>query len=182
MCGRYRIDTNFRDMSEIFQILTDDNDPYFVGDIYPSNQAPIFISDSILPVFCRWGLTGYDNKQLLINVRAETVTDKPTFSKHFAEHRCIVPCNGFYEWDSAKNKHYFTNADGKLLYLCGFCKVTNGVNGFAILTQSATEPVAQFHHRMPVMVDEGRKTDYLLNTSFAQSLLTCNHSVNLTYT
>ena len=77
-------------MSEIYQILTDDSDPHFVGDIFPSNQAHIFTSASLLPIFCKWGLEMYD-KKLLINVRAETVTEKPMFSKHFTLERCVIP-------------------------------------------------------------------------------------------
>ena len=180
MCGRYRIDTNYRDIKEIYQILTDDDEPYFVGDIYPSNQAPIFTADSLLPFFCKWGFDNYD-KKLLINVRAETVTDKPMFSAHFKDNRCVIPCIGFYEWDSAKNKYYFTRADGKLLYLCGFCKSTGGVNSFAILTKNATPPVAQFHHRIPVIVDETNKSAYLQNTVFARSFVTQNTEISLIY-
>ena len=180
MCGRYRIDTNYRDMSEIYQILTEDTNPHFVGDIYPSNQAPIFTSNSLLPVFCKWGLDMFD-KKLLINVRAETVTEKPMFSKHFAENRCLIPCNGFYEWDSAKNKYYFTRADNKLVYLCGFCKMTNGVNSFAILTKCATPPVSQFHHRIPVIVDELDKTAYLQDTEFAKLLAVQDNNISLIY-
>ena len=180
MCGRYRIDTNYHDMNDIYQILTDDNDPHFVGDIFPSNQAPIFTSASLLPVFCKWGLENYD-KKLLINVRAETVTEKPMFSRHFAEERCVIPCNGFYKWDSAKNKYYFTRPDGKLIYLCGFCKVTNGVNSFAILTKPATPPVSQFHHRIPVVLDDVNKNEYLQNTLFAASFVIKNNQIDLIY-
>ena len=181
MCGRYRIDTNYRDMSDIYQILTDDNNPHFVCDIYPSNQAPVFTSDSLLPTFCKWGLEMFD-KKLLINVRAETVTEKPMFYKHFTQARCVIPCNGFYEWDSNKNKFYFTRADGKLLYLCGFCKITNGVKSFTILTKHATAPVAQFHHRMPVIVDETDKSNYLLNTNYATNFITQNSDIGLQIT
>lgn len=181
MCGRYRIDTNYKDMSDIYQILTDDANPYFVGDIYPSNQAPIFTSDSLLPTFCKWGFSSYD-KKLLINVRAETVTEKPMFRKHFIEERCVIPCNGFYEWDSAKHKYYFTRADGKLIYLCGFCKLSGGENSFAILTKNATPPVSQFHHRIPVMVDETNKTSYLQDTGCAIHHLSQDNTVNLVYT
>ena len=168
-------------MSEIYQILTDDSEPHFVGDIYPSNQAPIFMSSSMLPIFCKWGFEGYD-KKLLINVRAETVTEKPMFSKDFFEKRCVVPCNGFYEWDSSKNKYYFSRIDEKLIYLCGFCKTTGGVNSFAILTKNATEPIARFHHRMPVFVDEEYKNNYLQDTEFASSYLLHNNTIDLIYT
>ena len=181
MCGRYRIDTNYKDMSDIYQILTDDANPYFVGDIYPSNQAPIFTSDSLLPVFCRWGFECYDKKMLVINVRAETVTEKSMFSKNFDEKRCVIPCNGFYEWDSAKNKYYFTRADGKLLYLCGLCRETNGTNSFAILTKNATEPVDKFHHRIPVIVDESNKLKYMQNTHFARQHILTDNTVELQY-
>ena len=181
MCGRYRIDTNYRDMSEIYQILTDDVNPHFVGDIYPSNQAPIFTANLLLPVFCRWGFVSHDSKQLLINVRAETVTQKPTFSKHFASNRCVIPCNGFYEWDSAKNKYYFTDKSGKLIYMCGFCKTTNGENCFAILTKNATPPVDRFHHRIPVIIDERFKNRYLQEDDFAKSFVTTDSSIDLMY-
>ena len=181
MCGRYRIDTNFKDMNEIYQILTDDADPHFVGDIYPSNQAPVLMSNSLLPIFCKWGFEGY-GKKLLINVRAETVTEKPMFSKHFIAERCVIPCNGFYEWDIAKKKYYFTRADSKLLYLCGFCKITNGTNSFAILTKNATAPVSQFHHRIPVLIDEIHRGEYLQNTEFASKYILQNNTIELIYT
>ena len=181
MCGRYRIETNHKDMYDVYKILTDDEAPHFVSDVYPSNLVPIYTANELFPSFCKWGLESNDKKYLLINVRAETVTSKPTFSKDFATHRCVIPCNGFYEWDDAKKKHYFTRADGKLIYLCGFCSERNGTNSFAILTKNATAPVAQFHHRIPVMLDEKLKADYLQDTAFATNFITQDSDLELCY-
>ncbi|MCH5151443.1 MAG: SOS response-associated peptidase family protein [Clostridiales bacterium] len=181
MCGRYRIETNHKDMYDLYKILTDEEEPCFVGDVYPSNLAPIFTANKLLPTFCKWGLESFDKTKLLINVRAETVTQKPMFSENFAQQRCVIPCNGFYEWDSDKNKYYFTRVDGNLIYLCGFYRERDGASNFAILTKNATPPVSRFHHRIPVMLDEKQTAQYLRDTEFAQKFMSKENTIELNY-
>ena len=48
-----------------------------------------------------WGFPGFDKGRLLINARAESVKDRPTFADSFAGRRCALPAAGFYEWDKA---------------------------------------------------------------------------------
>ena len=181
MCGRYRIETNNKDMYDVYKILTDDDTPYFVGDVYPSNLAPIMTANDLFPSFGKWGNESKDKKYLLINVRAETVAEKPIFSKNFISQRCVIPCSGFYEWDSDKNKYYFTRSDGKLIYMCGFYREHGGARNFAILTKSSTPPVDQFHHRIPVILDEHLKADYLQDAAFATDFILQDNEVKLTY-
>ena len=55
-----------------------------------------------------WGFPGFDKGKLLINARAESVKDRPTFADSFAGRRCVLPAAGFYEWDRKKEKVIFT--------------------------------------------------------------------------
>jgi putative SOS response-associated peptidase YedK len=127
----------------------------------------------------RWGLVpgwAKDPKvgNRMINVRAETVTDKPTFKRLLARSRCILPADGFYEWDALgadpdadpgrrrgrKQPFYVTTRDGAPLALAGLWTTNNHadpagpVETCTILTTSANQLMASIHHRMPVILPE----------------------------
>ena len=126
----------------------------------------------------RWGLVPNWAKDLnvgnkMINVRAESVTDKPTFKRLLAKNRCILPADGFYEWQdlgpdpegkggrrSRKQPFYVTTRDGAPLALAGLwtsnSKVDAGgpVESCTILTTSANQLMGTIHHRMPVILPE----------------------------
>jgi putative SOS response-associated peptidase YedK len=125
----------------------------------------------------RWGLVpswakdlGTGNK--MINVRAESVTDKPTFKRLLASSRCILPADGFYEWQdlgpdpdagsgkrrSRKQPFYITTRDGSPLALAGLWTTNKHadpagpVETCTILTTSANQLMSSIHHRMPVIL------------------------------
>jgi putative SOS response-associated peptidase YedK len=131
----------------------------------------------------RWGLVpawakdlGTGNK--MINVRAESVTDKPTFKRLLASNRCILPADGFYEWQdlgpdpdaglgagpgrrrSRKQPFYITTRDGSPLALAGLwtsnkrADPAGPVETCTILTTSASKLMSSIHHRMPVILPE----------------------------
>jgi putative SOS response-associated peptidase YedK len=126
----------------------------------------------------RWGLVPSWAKDAkvgnkMINVRAESVTDKPTFRRLLAGKRCILPADGFYEWDSLdpepaagsgrrrrKQPFYITTRDGAPLALAGLWTVNKHadpagpVETCTILTTSANRLMAAIHHRMPVILPE----------------------------
>ena len=172
------MDMGHPEIAEIYRDLQQ-TPPLLKLDVYPSQQAPIFTAESVLPTFCKWGFDGIYGKQLIINARAETVTDKPWFATDFKCNRCVVPSSGFYEWDSDKNKHLFERADGKALFLAGFCKMQNE-RRFVILTKVATPPVAEVHNRMPVLLDKSEIDSFLCDTEFALQRLAETNSVLLT--
>lgn len=163
------MDMGHAEIAEIYRDLQE-TPPLLRIDVYPSQQAPIFKADSTLPLYVKWGFDGPYGKQLLINARAETITEKPFFADDFARSRCVIPCSGFYEWDDDKNKHLFVQADGGVLYLAGFCK-RQDTERFIILTKPATMPVAEYHHRTPILLDKTDIADYLNNTEFAKRTL-----------
>lgn len=98
-----------------------------------------------------------------INARAETVATKAAFKHSFLERRCIVPADGFYEWErkeaGGKLPHYVHAADGKPLALAGLWSTWRGPQGqrlstCTIITTDPNELVAPIHDRMPVMLPE----------------------------
>lgn len=176
MCGRYVMDMGHAEIAEIYRDLSD-MPPLLKLDVYPSQQAPIFTAESPSPQFVKWGFDGLYGKQLLINARAETVTEKPFFANDFAHSRCAIPCSGFYEWND-KIKHLFVRRDGKALYLAGFCKMQD-TKRFIILTKPATSPVEQFHDRIPVLLDKTDIDEYLHDLRFAQSSIIAESAIDL---
>ncbi len=119
----------------------------------------------------------------MINARAETVAEKPFFRGAFAHHRCLIPANGFYEWqvqDSGPKQPYLIHlkgagdgegeGEGEALPLFAFAGLSemwtgqefarggeNTLESAAILTTSANAVISPLHHRMPVIL---RPEDY----------------------
>ena len=123
----------------------------------------------------RWGLVPSWAKDAaignrMINARAETVADKPAFRSSFTKRRCLVPADGFYEWQQPgepggrKIPHYLHPADGTVLAMAGLYarwrdpSVADDDDPAAwllsttILTTAAEGAVAGIHDRSPVPV------------------------------
>jgi len=114
----------------------------------------------------RWGLVPHwaDDARIgakLINARAESLLDKPAFREAFARRRCLVPADGFYEWErlpEGKLPHYFFHQDGSPLAFAGlWAGWTDKGTGerlrtCAIVTGEPNELLAPIHDRMPVIL------------------------------
>jgi putative SOS response-associated peptidase YedK len=100
-----------------------------------------------------------------VNARAETVASKPSFRSAFAARRCILPADGFYEWQvtedvagrRTKNPYYARAPGGDLLALAAVWEEPNGPVGAplgscAVITAPANAALAQVHDRMPVLL------------------------------
>jgi putative SOS response-associated peptidase YedK len=96
----------------------------------------------------------------LINARAETVADSPTFRHAFRRHRCLVPVEAYYTWASrpkGKAPYAIRRRDGGLLALAGLAATWEGSAGerletFAVITTAANALVQLLHSRMPAIV------------------------------
>lgn len=112
-----------------------------------------------------WGLVPSWSKDpsmgaRMINARSETVTEKPAFRAAFKRRRCLVPANGFYEWQKqgkGKQPFYITTPDGAPFAIAGLWEYWEGADGSALesctlLTTSANTLMAPLHDRMPVIV------------------------------
>lgn len=110
----------------------------------------------------RWGLIPSWSKEIpaysLINVRSETITEKPSFRGGLQRRRCLVPASGFYEWrQSDKQPFYIHAANDELIYLAGIYDAWYGPDGslipsLAIITTDANATMNQIHQRMPVIL------------------------------
>lgn len=152
MCGRYTLFSQFQAVASHFGLInTVDFPPLF--NAAPMQNLPIVIENRIGLV--RWGLMpawgrGKSDIKPQINARIETVKDKPFFRDSFESRRCLVPANGFYEWQKmtgGKQPWYFSD-ENRLLAFAGIYNK----DGFCIITRPAAEPVAEIHGRMPVIV------------------------------
>jgi putative SOS response-associated peptidase YedK len=114
----------------------------------------------------RWGLVpswAKDEKSgnRLINARAETVAEKPSFRSALRRRRCLVPADGFYEWAGPKGSKqpYFVGLGDRALFaFAGLWERWTDPEGEALesctlLTTEATEHLSALHGRMPVIVD-----------------------------
>ena len=125
----------------------------------------------------RWGLVPHWSKDptigsRLINARSESLTEKPSFRSAFARRRCLIPADGFYEWDrqgTTKQPYYFTERNGELLAFGGLWESWTAPDGSllrttCIITTQATGEVALIHDRMPLIIPMDKVTAWLTGT------------------
>lgn len=147
-------------------------------NIAPSQQVAVLVVDKnrLVEKEMRWGWTPVWSKQLLINAQCETVNVKPTLKRAFAERRCLIPADGFYEWQTVGGKKSpvrFVLKSGEPFCFAGLwepCMKVSApddlpVNDFPdepaasqvvesvlILTTAANDIVRPVHERMPVIL------------------------------
>lgn len=123
----------------------------------------------------RWGLVPHWSKdgpagsKPLINARAETAADKPTFRAALKRRRALIPADGFYEWkkreDGPKQPYYITRTDGDPMVFAGLWERwgegEDMIDSFAILTHEAGPDIKALHHRSPVIVERDRFQGWL---------------------
>lgn len=166
MCGRFVITSPPAAMRLAFGYLDQPNFPARYN-VAPTQPIPVVIVDQGARRFqlMRWGLIPSwvkDPRQfsLLINARAETVRDKPAFRNAIKRRRCLVPADGYYEWQRAgarKQPFFIHPKDGAPLGLAALAETWVGPNGeeldtVAIITAAATPAMAVLHDRVPVMI------------------------------
>ncbi len=109
----------------------------------------------------RWGLpAGQTGGRPLINARAETLAEKPTFSRLLTRNRCLIVADGFYEWrqvDGRKQPVYIHLKDDAPFVFAGLWDALRSDAGETqaygtIITTSANSLIAPIHHRMPVIL------------------------------
>jgi putative SOS response-associated peptidase YedK len=107
----------------------------------------------------------------LINTRAETILEKPSFKSSFKRRRCLVPADGFYEWKKEKIKvpHRIMLRSGEPFALAGIWDTWMDAEGnelrtFSIITTSPNELIASIHNRMPVILARDAEKKWLQET------------------
>jgi len=108
----------------------------------------------------RWGLVPSwadtpDQSARLVNARAETAADRPSFRDALAARRCLIPADGWYEW-AGRQPYYVTPHDGSMLALAGLYEFWgSGADRLvtcAIVTTAAVGRLKDVHERMPLVL------------------------------
>ena len=192
MCGRYFWTDDAEDaFEEDFPELAGEAYELRAGDYTPGMKALAVIgkgssvhvnsqaenedrksSDAELGTeLLQWGFPGFDKGKLLINARAESVKDRPTFADSYAERRCVLPAAGFYEWDKKKEKVIFTVPESKILYLAGIYRPYGEEKRFVVLTREANASMAEVHDRMPLILSRAEVRPWVSGVSEADNIL-----------
>jgi len=166
MCGRYAITLPDDAMAQLFKAAPANDLPRVPNfNVCPTNQVHVVRAgeERRQLVSMRWGFLPHwykatNDGPLLINARAETITQKPAFRTACRERRCLIPASGFYEWvkDEAGNRlpYYIFSADGAPVAFAGIWqrweRGDEPLTTCAIITTASSGPISSIHHRMPV--------------------------------
>lgn len=192
MCGRYASTRSAADLAALFEVedLTEGD---LVPDynVAPTDPAPIVRVSAergaVLSV-ARWGFLptwARDAREAarMINARSETIAGSRAFGAAFAQRRCLVPADGWYEWRSesgadrrpnlpAKRPYFMTRPD-RVVFGGVWSRWGLGADSritFSIITLPAIGELATVHDRMPMVIEPHRWTDWLQGTDSGAQL------------
>ncbi len=191
MCGRYASSSSTAGLYGEFGIEeVTDEDLAPSWNIAPTDPVRVVLqrpprgADDAPPVrqlrTVRWGLVPSWSKDRkgaarLINARQETVTEKPAFKTAAARRRCLVPADGYYEWQkTAGNKipFFLHDADRDVLAFAGLYELWRDPDvsdddprkwlwTCAVITRPATDTLGHIHDRCPVLVPAQLRDEWL---------------------
>jgi putative SOS response-associated peptidase YedK len=189
VCGRYVSVSSPTILAERFSVETvrvaETPEPNY--NVTPRSEVPVVAvskGERVLDLV-RWGLVPSWAKDVkigdrLINARAETVQTSNAYKRAFAKRRCIIPADGFYEWQKIENPAnakrpvkqpwFFRRRDGEPLAFAGLWEIWHDpavgddaprIRSCVIITTEANDLVAKVHDRMPVVLAESAWSEWL---------------------
>ena len=187
MCGRFTLTAEPGHVADAFAA---EISPALEGfqprhNIAPTDDVPIVIAAPggrrAGPM--RWGLVPHwaDSPRVgarMINARSETVATRSAFRESFLARRCLVPADGFYEWEAratGKQPYWIHRPGSALFAMAGIWALWSDGDGdrlatFSILTREAPDPIRWLHDRVPVILPEDCWTDWLARGTVLESL------------
>lgn len=172
MCGRYSLTTPVEALRDLFRFEGPGLNLVPRWNIAPTQEAPVIRlgQDGRRELrLLRWGLVPFWSKDAsggahMINARSETLAERPAFREAFKARRCLVPADGFYEWETIgpkppKQPVLFRMADGRPFAFAGlwerWTKGGEPLETFTIVTAAANDVMARYHHRVPMVLAPG---------------------------
>ena len=166
MCGRFQLTASPEEIAEHFQLsrLPKYQPSY---NIAPARKILCIVQledKSLKAVNLFWGLVpswskDTKNSHHLINARAETIREKPSFRAAFQKRRCLIVSQGFYEWqkiESGKQAFHIHRQDHKLFAFAGLWEhwqqERETLYSCTIITMEAADLMQPIHDRMPVII------------------------------
>jgi putative SOS response-associated peptidase YedK len=182
MCGRFSLFHNAEEIRKRFKLKRLFNEWVKRHNIAPSQDILAVFDESGERVGqnVEWGLVpswSAKGAKGIINARAETLTQKPTFRDSFQNKRCLIIADGFYEWKrigNEKQPYRITLKDGGLFAFGGLYDERNGRRTAAIITTAPNAVMRPIHERMPLMLlghDEGAWLDKGTKTQALEDIM-----------
>ena len=170
MCGRFTLASDTKKLAEAlaeFELPQEEMAPRY--NIAPSQPVAVVANNGQNKIeFFKWGLIPFWAKdpqigQRMINARAETLADKPSFKNAYRRRRCLILADGFYEWrkepgSRTKTPMYIQLASGQPFAFAGLWESWSSkqkektILSCTIITTTPNELLAQIHNRMPVIL------------------------------
>lgn len=165
MCGRYQLTAMPAEVASAFGVA--ENLSPARPDIRPTQAVdvirPMRAGRALVPM--RWGFVpdwyrSPDDGPLIINARSETLAEKPAFREACRTRRCLIPANGFYEWQTlrgGKRVHHLAAQNEAVFAFAGIWQTGRSTDGgqvdtVAIVTCAAPEPLSHIHARTPIVI------------------------------
>ena len=165
MCGRFAVKKKPEEIADDIEALWaeyDEVEPNF--NVAPTDKTAVLCGQHL--ELQSWGLIPSWAKDStrragLINARTESLSEKPSFRNLVGQRQCIIPCNGYYEWqvkNDTKIPQYFYPQSGDYLFLAGLWDLWHSpVHGemrtFTVLTKEASKELSEIHERMPLILN-----------------------------
>ncbi len=179
MCGRFALVSDLRTLQKKFNIEQVQGAWQQNWNIMPDHLVPAVVHHNGVRKLLglRWGWIPAFSKdpfaRKIINARAETVDQKPSFRDAFRRRRCLIIADGFYEWkkeEKTKTPFYFYLKSGQPFGFAGLyeSQISHGgpfTGVCTILTTQANDLVAPIHNRMPVILSDRLEQDLWLDPS-----------------
>ncbi|MBI3552214.1 MAG: SOS response-associated peptidase [Elusimicrobia bacterium] len=173
MCGRYTQAQSVQELAKRFGLKLPSLALAPRYNIAPNQEAPVVLRAGAGKelALLRWGLVpswaaDASIGAKLINARAESVMEKPSFKGSFKSRRCLVPADGFYEWAKDKTPYRFCLDSQELFSFAGLWDSWEAPDGkqrrtFTIITTDASAVVKPVHGRMPVILPTEKEDCWL---------------------
>lgn len=193
MCGRFVSTATAEDLATLFDVVLDagpGTGPAPSWNVAPTDEVRVVLQrpphdepddDPRRSLrTARWGLVpGWSKDRRgaarLINARSETVTEKPAFRRAAAARRCLLPADGYYEWQQTpegKVPYFLHDPDGATLAMAGLYELWRDpergeddpdrwVWTTTVITREATDLLGEIHDRTPVLVPPDARDAWL---------------------
>lgn len=187
MCGRFALSVQTDDIEKLKPGFIAEEELVPRYNIAPSQSVAIVKNDGKNIIsFARWGLIPFWAKDdsignKMINARAESLIEKPSFNKSLKTKRCLIFADAFYEWKkSADGKHktpYVVKmkTSGLFTFAGLWDKWVNPqgevIISTVIITTEPNELMKGIHHRMPAILGEAERNKWLAGSSSAEELV-----------
>ena len=181
MCGRFTVNLTNESFAKAYGVqLPLEFTPRF--NIAPTQRAPVIRPDErgiLEAIELRWGFPAVQGRPL-INARAETVTEKPSFRAAFRTRRILVPSTGYHEWKASetgsKQPYHLRLESQEPFAFAGLWTQDNDLECFTIITTAANDATRAIHDRQPVILEPEAWQTWLAPDASPRDLMELLHA------